>query len=101
MVVAHAMTWNDGRLNDRYQFVPRVVHPAPQDPGRRGPPRHLPVLQLRLVTPPNLEISETLKAESPASVTIHGGPDTPKYEGDVEAYFRGNPHVDVDRARRG
>ena len=86
MVVAHAMTWNDGRLNDRYQFVPAWFtrpHKPPVDEDR--PAVYLfsnYVWQHRR----NLEISERIKAESPASVTIHGGPDTPKYDRDVEAY---------------
>src|SRR5262249_60266131 len=35
------------------------------------------------------------EAYDPGRITIHGGPDVPKYEGDVEAYFRRHPHVDV------
>lgn len=42
-----------------------------------------------------MRVSEQVKAASPASVTVHGGPDTPKYERDVEDYFRRNPSVDV------
>jgi hypothetical protein len=46
-------------------------------------------------TASNLPISARVKEKSPHSVTIHGGPDVPKYAGDVDAYFRANPHVDV------
>lgn len=40
-------------------------------------------------------VSEKVKARSPNSITIHGGPDTPKYEEDARAYFANYPHVDV------
>ena len=42
-----------------------------------------------------MQVSEQVKRLSPDSITIHGGPDTPKYPGDVEAYFREHPSVDV------
>lgn len=42
-----------------------------------------------------MQVSEQVKRRSPHSITIHGGPDTPKYPGDVEAYFREHPSVDV------
>ena len=42
-----------------------------------------------------IETSAKIKALSPNSITIHGGPDTPKYEGDQRRYFAENPHVDV------
>jgi radical SAM superfamily enzyme YgiQ (UPF0313 family) len=43
----------------------------------------------------NLALSSEIKRRHPGSVTIFGGPDTPKYERDTEAFFRSNPHVDV------
>ncbi len=36
-----------------------------------------------------------IKQLSPDSITIHGGPSTPKYEVDAEQFFVDNPHVDV------
>lgn len=42
-----------------------------------------------------LEVSRRVKELSPQSITVHGGPDTPKYADDVVAYFDANPHVDV------
>jgi hypothetical protein len=36
-----------------------------------------------------------VKELNPDSIAIHGGPNTPKYRGDVESYFRMNPHVDI------
>ena len=43
----------------------------------------------------NLALSELVKQANPASITIHGGPSTPKYEGDAEEFFGRYPHVDV------
>jgi hypothetical protein len=43
----------------------------------------------------SIAVSEMLKRLSPDSVTIHGGPDTPKYEGDARAYLTRFPHVDI------
>ena len=43
----------------------------------------------------NLVISATVKAASPHSVVIHGGPDAPKYDGDREQFFSDHPAVDV------
>ncbi len=42
-----------------------------------------------------LDVSRRVKELSPASITVHGGPDTPKYESDVARYFQAYPHVDV------
>lgn len=42
-----------------------------------------------------LEVSRRIKERSPNSITVHGGPDTPKYEADCVAYFEQYPHVDI------
>ena len=42
-----------------------------------------------------MQVSAQVKALSPGSITVHGGPDAPKYPGDVEDYFRTHPSVDV------
>jgi radical SAM superfamily enzyme YgiQ (UPF0313 family) len=39
--------------------------------------------------------SAEVKARSPHSLTVHGGPNTPKYTGDIESFLRTNPHVDI------
>ena len=38
-----------------------------------------------------IEISRRVKAASPASITMHGGPDTPKYEADARGVLRREP----------
>lgn len=42
-----------------------------------------------------MEVCAQIKAASPDSITIHGGPDTPKYVNDQERYFAENPAVDI------
>jgi radical SAM superfamily enzyme YgiQ (UPF0313 family) len=43
----------------------------------------------------HLELSERVKAASPLSVCLHGGPSVPKYEEDSRRFFEENPSVDV------
>lgn len=43
----------------------------------------------------NMWLCERIKKANPNSVTVHGGPDTPRYPHEVEAYFRDHPEVDV------
>jgi hypothetical protein len=40
-------------------------------------------------------VSVRAKQANPNSIVVHGGPNTPKYPADVEAYFRDHPDVDV------
>jgi hypothetical protein len=95
MIVAHAKAWAGGRLEEHYQFVPawftRLRQPLvdPEQPAIYLYSNY--VWQHRR----NLETSELIKSLAPSSINIHGGPDTPKYERDVETYLRGNPHVDI------
>ncbi len=42
-----------------------------------------------------LAASAVVKSEHPDALTIHGGPSTPSYPGDLECYFHDNPHVDI------
>jgi radical SAM superfamily enzyme YgiQ (UPF0313 family) len=43
----------------------------------------------------NIELSRRVKESDPSSLNVHGGPDAPKYEGDIAAFFERHPHVDV------
>ena len=43
----------------------------------------------------NVQRSAEVKAKSPNSLTVHGGPNTPKYDDDIIAYLASNPHVDI------
>ena len=43
----------------------------------------------------NMRLSALVKQNNPASLTIHGGPNTPKFAPDVKRFFADNPHVDI------
>jgi hypothetical protein len=96
MLVAYAMEFEDGRLQDHFHFLPQWV--IDEDRVRTlledGPAVFL-FSNYDWSHDANLSISKLVKDLSPASVTVHGGPDTPKYPADVERYFANNPHVDV------
>src|SRR5690606_12718518 len=92
--MSYAMAWQDGRLLDHYYFRPdwfTAVRPV----------ESFDVPGIFLFSnyvwshEQNLRVSARLKEQSPGSVMIHGGPDSPKYPGDVERYFEANPHIDV------
>jgi radical SAM superfamily enzyme YgiQ (UPF0313 family) len=95
MIVGTAKSYQDGRLNDHYFFHedwlirPSKIRALVNRPGvflfSNYNWSHL----------HNLKVSKKVKELSPWSVTIHGGPNTPKYEADSEAYLRANPDVDV------
>ncbi len=94
-LVAYAMAYDDGRLQEHYHFPPTweanetLLEPLIDEPGIFLFSNYLWTHEA------GLEISELVKARNPDSITIHGGPDTPKYAADVERYFAKFPHVDV------
>ena len=96
LVMAKAMAHEGGRLQDHYYFRNHwILDPAKaEDLVADGPGVFL-FSNYLWTLPQCLEVSAAVKAASPASITIHGGPSTPKYEADVDAFFRDNPHVDV------
>jgi hypothetical protein len=95
MIVASAIAYRDGVLDDKYWLVPEwmtpKVGPRPVGPG----PAVFLFSNYLWSHRVNLDMSALIKQLPGLNVTIHGGPDTPKYDGDVETYFRLNPHVDV------
>lgn len=94
-LVAYAMAYDDGRLQQHYHFPPTweadrpLLEPLVEEPGIFLFSNYLWTHEA------GLELSAHVKEQSPDSVTVHGGPDTPKYPVDVERYFANNPHVDV------
>ncbi len=95
LMMASARAHDGGRLTRHYDFVTDwadTVVPAldaDQPPG-------LYLFSNYLWTHAwNVRRSAEVKARNPHSVTIHGGPNTPKHESDREAYFDSNPQVDV------
>jgi hypothetical protein len=95
MVVAHLNAYDGGRLHESYEIRTDWVW----DDAHLGRFTERPAVFLfsnYLWSHARcLEVSRRVKALSPASITVHGGPDTPKYADDLEGYFRDHPHVDV------
>jgi radical SAM superfamily enzyme YgiQ (UPF0313 family) len=95
MIVAYAMQHEGGRLCEHYDFRPVWLSDGTGMPPRAQRPSIYLFSHYVWSSARNLAMSERIKAADPGGITIHGGPDVPKYEGDVEAYFREHPHVDV------
>ncbi|MEO6629172.1 MAG: radical SAM protein [Aquihabitans sp.] len=95
MVIAYSKAIDEGRLERSYDFRPEwLAHETPIEVLTDRPGIFL-VSNYIWSHRPNLELVAKIKAASPHSVMIHGGPDTPKYKGDVIDYFAINPFVDV------
>jgi hypothetical protein len=95
MLLAHAKGYKGGLLEEHYQFVPQWLTRAERLPKIASRPGIFLFSNYIWSHGQNLAHSEELKRLSPSSLMIHGGPDAPKYEGDVQAYFRANPSVDI------
>ena len=95
LLVAYAKAHRNGALEGSYDFVPRwLIQPAKVSEVCGRPAIFL-FSNYIWNQGSNLESSARIKSMSPTSITIHGGPDTPKYEADVERYFHDHPHVDI------
>ncbi len=94
-IVAYARVHEDGALDEFYNFRTDWVW----DPERLASFAAEPAIYLfsnyLWSHRQCIEVSQQIKALSPNSITIHGGPDTPKYEGDERRYFESYPHIDV------
>jgi hypothetical protein len=96
MVMAAAKGHQDGLLEQHYAFRPRLAWDKSRvQTAARGAGGLFLFSNYTWSSEPNLATSALIKQLNPNHVTIHGGPDTPKYEGDVEAYFAAHPHVDI------
>ena len=87
--MAAAKATDRGRLNEHYVFHPDwLVRPSKVRAIAREPGVFL-FSNYNWSHAHNMMVSQKVKQLSPWSVTIHGGPNTPKYEDDCHAYFRG------------
>jgi hypothetical protein len=95
MVIAYAKAVDDGRLDEFYDFRTDWVWSDERlEEFTREPAIYL-FSNYLWSHERCIAISQRVKELSPASITIHGGPDTPKYEGDACSYFAAHPHVDI------
>jgi len=97
MLLAFAETFDGGRLREHYEMLPVWVS-SPKALRRRlerdGPTIFLFSNYVWSVDR-NLAMARQLKEASPGSVMIHGGPSTPKYDADSDAFFAANIGVDI------
>jgi radical SAM superfamily enzyme YgiQ (UPF0313 family) len=95
LLMAHAAAADRGRLNETYQFVPDWCdRTVPALTGDEAPGIYL-FSNYIWSHAWNVVRSAEVKAKSPHSLTIHGGPNTPKYPADIETFLATNPHVDI------
>jgi radical SAM superfamily enzyme YgiQ (UPF0313 family) len=95
MVMAFARDYEGGKLQDRFDFFPRWLMGKDRLPRFGDKPAIYLFSNYLWSTATNLQISNEVKAQSPGSLVIHGGPDTPKYESDAEQFFADNPQIDI------
>jgi hypothetical protein len=96
MLIAAARRHDGGALEQSYDFRPRLLwDEARLDEAARRAPSVFLFSNYVWSSEVNLAHSAMVKAIDPGHVTIHGGPDTPKYRGDVLRFFADHPHVDV------
>lgn len=95
MVIACARAYEDGALEERYNFRTDWVWSDDRLEEFTAEPSLFLFSNYLWSHAHCIAISEQVKQRNPACITIHGGPDTPKYEGDARAYFRNHPHVDI------
>jgi hypothetical protein len=95
MLMAAARGHEDGALEADYDFRPRLLWDRPRLEAASSRPGIYLFSNYIWSSPVNLAHSALVKQLNPHHVTIHGGPNTPKYESDTEQYFADNPHVDI------
>lgn len=97
MIIAYARAYDGGRLAERYDLDPYwLVRPSNVKRllAEHGPSVFLFSNYVWSVDH-TMALSRLVKEHSPESICVHGGPNTPKYPGDTEAFFAANPHIDV------
>lgn len=95
MIIAHAKTYEGDKLEDFYDFRTDWVWSDDRLEEFTAEPAIYLFSNYLWSHQRCIAISERIKALSPASITVHGGPDTPKYERDCLAHFAAHPHIDV------
>jgi hypothetical protein len=95
MVVAFAKAFDGGALEEHYNFRSDWVWSEDRIDEFTAEPSVFMFSNYLWSHAHCIAISERVKQRNPSCITIHGGPDTPKYEGDARAYFATHPHVDI------
>lgn len=95
LVIAYAKEYADGALEEFYDFRLDWYWDEDRLPGYTSEPAIYLHSNYLWTHEKSIAASAKIKAMSPNSITIHGGPDTPKYPADAERYMEQNPHVDI------
>jgi len=95
LMMAYAMRFKDSVLEDSYDFRPEFVFDHRRIPDLTRQPAVYLFSNYLWSHQECMEVSAAVKQRSPSSITIHGGPDTPKYEGDARRYLAEHPSVDI------
>lgn len=95
LVMAYAKVYDGGALDEFYDFRLDWVWDDDRAAGFTARPAIYLFSNYLWTHEKSIAVSETVKRLSPGSITIHGGPDTPKYPEDAKAYFAKYPHVDI------
>ena len=96
MIITAAKDFQGGRLEESFDFRPRLFWDrARLETVADGPSGIFLFSNYIWSTDQNLELSALVKARNPSHITVHGGPDTPKYLGDAEQWFAKYPQVDI------
>ncbi|MFT4518422.1 MAG: hypothetical protein ACI9JM_000803, partial [Halioglobus sp.] len=95
LIYAYAKTYDDGCLDEFYNFRLDWIWDEDRLEGFTAKPAIYLCSNYLWSHAESIGASEAIKKRSPDSITIHGGPDTPKYPKDAEAYFETYQHVDI------
>jgi radical SAM superfamily enzyme YgiQ (UPF0313 family) len=95
LIMAYAMEVDDGALTELYDFRTDWLIDERRVSDYTDEPAIYLFSSYVWSNGANLTISQKAKYLSPDSITIHGGPSVPKYEGDVMEWFEANPHADI------
>ncbi len=95
LIAANASVHNDGALLNTYSFRREFVYLEDREQQNTEHPAVYLFSNYLWSHEHCIEVSKRVKAASPGSVTVHGGPDTPSYDVDALKYFETHPHIDV------
>ena len=97
MLIAAATAHDDGRLCERYDFRPiRITATEALDDITASERPGVLLLSTYIWSiGANLELAAEVKARSPRTIVIVGGPSAPKYEGDARDFLDRYPQIDV------
>jgi radical SAM superfamily enzyme YgiQ (UPF0313 family) len=105
-LTSYAKVYKQGVLLDDFDFQTLIEHREADwdyytDNAQQNPPAIWLFSCYMWNCDDNLEMAKKIKAISPDSITIFGGPHVPKYEVECEQFFHDNPAVDITARAEG